>query len=290
MILSRKNRRELLIWAGMALVIFFFIGPFFWLIISSVQPEDELIAVPPNWIPKGFTLENYRSFLNPQLRQRLHLPGAADQVMLGLKNSFTVAAFVMVVNLIFGVPAAYSFARFQYRTTFYMFLFLLFTRMVPAVAIVIPFYLLMKQWGMLNTLSSVILAHSTFTLPFTVWILRGYFITIPVELEKAARMDGCGRLGAIVRVLMPISAPGLITAAIFAFMFSWNEFFFALVLTGSGSTARTIPVVASLFVSDIMTKYGIINACGVMAVILPIAFVIFFNKYIRQGLVTGSIR
>jgi multiple sugar transport system permease protein len=134
-----------------------------------------------------------------------------------------------------------------------------------------------------------VLGHLTFTLPLSVWLLRGYFMTVPTEVEDCARVDGCTRYQVLWHVSLPLVAPGLIAAGILAFMFSWNEFFFALVLTGTGA-ARTTPVIVALIGSDIMLQYGIMAASGVLAVIPPVLLALLFSRYLRSGLMAGALR
>ncbi|MEJ2666123.1 MAG: carbohydrate ABC transporter permease [Deinococcales bacterium] len=287
--MRRRALRQWLVWAGLAVALLYFLAPIAWLLLSSVQPEGDLTAVPPHWIPKTFTLENFQSFINPALRARLALPGVASDVGSSLLHSTVIAASVTVSNLLLGVPAAYTFARMRGRVLSLGYLALLVMRMVPAVAIVIPFYLTMRNLGLIGSYPSVILAHSAFTLPLVVWILRGFFVGIPPDLEDAARIDGCTRLGALWRVIMPLVTPGLVSAAVYAFMFSWNEFFFSLVLTAA-THIKTVPVVAALFASDIMLKYGVMNAAAVVAVIPPVVLTILFSRYLRKGLVTGALK
>lgn len=278
-----------LVGVGLAATMIYFLAPIVWLFFSSIQPESQITAVPPSWIPRNITLENFRSFFDPALRARLALPGAADDVLPSLMHSTIIALSVTISNLLIGVPAAYTFARIRSRFLSVGYLLLLVMRMVPAVAIVIPIYLVMRDLNLIGNYLSVILAHSAFTLPLVVWILRGFFVTIPEDLEDAARIDGCTRMGSLVRVIMPLVAPGLVSAAVYAFMFSWNEFFFALVLTAA-SSIKTVPVVAALFTSDIMVKYGAMNAAAVAAVIPPVVLTILFSRFLRRGLVAGALK
>lgn len=267
----------------------YFLSPFYWLLISSLQPEGELITIPPNWIPKSVTLNNFLSFLDKDLRRGLSAPTAASDLLASIGVSFLVAIFVTTLNLVIGVPAAYAFARFKLKALSFFFTFLLVLRMVPAVAIVIPFYLIMTNILELGALLSVTLSHLIFSLPFTIWVLRSYFLTSPQALEEAARIDGCSRMKAVALITLPICAPGLVAAAIFAFMFSWSEFLFALVLT-STSHVKTAPVVVSIIGSDIMLRYGVINASALTVAIVPLFVSIAFASYLRKGLTAGALK
>ncbi|MEW5816322.1 MAG: carbohydrate ABC transporter permease, partial [Spirochaetota bacterium] len=222
----RKKLEKIAITIGLTVTFIYFLGPIGWLVISSIQPEGELTAIPPQWIPHNISLENFQAFFNPALRSKLNVPGVASDVGSSLINSTIIALLVALSNLVLAVPAAYSFARFKSRAMSFWYILLLVFRMVPAVAIVVPFYIVIRASGLLGSYFSVILAHSAFTLPLVVWILRGFFIGTPVDLEEAAQLDGCSRLGALLRITLPVMTPGLVAAAVFAFMFSWNEFFF----------------------------------------------------------------
>ena len=269
-----------------ALILFYFLCPVLWLFLSSIQPEGELTVVPPNWFPKKITIDNFRSFFDKDLRDRREVPGAASEVGSSLLNSTIIAIFVAMGNLLIAVPAAYTFARFSSKSLSFWYIILLIFRMVPAVAIIIPFYFIFQTIGLLGNLSSVILGHSIFTLPIVVWILRGFFVNIPIEIEEAALLDGCTRFTTIIRVVLPIVMPGLIAAAVYAFMFSWNEFFFSLVLTAA-SQNKTVPVVAAYFASDVIIKYGVMNAAAVVAIIPPVVLALIFSSYLRKGLTAG---
>jgi len=272
-----------------AIILIYFLGPVFWLLLSSVQPEEDLREVPLNLIPKNFTLDNFSAFFNKTIRDHLHVPGVASEVVSSLLYSTIIALLVTISNLAIAIPAAYTFARFSSKSLSLCYMVLLVCRTIPAVAIVIPFYIIFRAIGLLGNIFSVVLAHSAFTLPFVLWILQGFFAGIPVEMEEAAELDGCSRFGVIVRIILPVSAPGLIAAAIYAFMFSWNEFFFSLILTGATSI-KTVTVVAALFSSDIQLKYGIMNAASVVAVIPPLVLGLIFSRYLRKGLTTGAVR
>lgn len=280
--------KKIAMYLMLAIVLLYFLGPVLWLLLSSIQPEDELTAVPPKWIPEKITLDNYYAFFDKNLRDKLHVPGVASEVVSSLLNSTIIAMFVTIISLSIAIPAAYTFARYSSKILSFWYVIILLFRLVPAVAIVIPFYVIMKNMGLLGNFSSVIIAHTTFTLPFIVWVLRGFFCAIPVDIEEAALIDGCTKFGAIIRVVLPVVVPGIIASAVFAFMFSWNEFFFSLILT-SASRIKTIPVVSALFASDMLLKHGIMNAEAIVAIIPPIFFALIFSSYLRKGLASGSV-
>ena len=195
----------------------------------------------------------------------------------------------MFINLFFGSLTAYALARMNFGGNLALLLFYLGSRSVPGVAMMIPMYLVMRSYGLLDTHIAVILAHVTFTLPFTIWILKGYFQTAPLDLERAARVDGCSRLGALFRIFLPVTTPGMIAVGIFSFISSWGEFFFALLFTSTISS-KPVTVVASDFAQEIQIDFTIIAAGGVLVVLLPIILAFIFQRFIIHGIggaVTG---
>jgi multiple sugar transport system permease protein len=163
------------------------------------------------------------------------------------------------------------------------------SRMVPGIAIIIPFFLVVRALGLLDTHLALILSYTTFTLPFTIWILKDYFRSIPRDLEDAARVDRCNWISMMWRVFLPISAPGLVAAAVFAFMFAWNEFLFALFLTSS-INSKTAPIVVANFATDIQVLFTFMAAAGVLSVIPPLVLALVFQRMIVQGLAAGSVK
>jgi multiple sugar transport system permease protein len=193
------------------------------------------------------------------------------------------------VNLVLGTFAAYSFSRIQFRGSQLLLIVYLLTRMVPGIAIIIPFYLVMRALDLLDTYGALILSYTTFALPITIWILKDYFRTVPRELEDAARVDRCGWFRMMWTVFLPISAPGLVAAAIFSFMTAWNEFMFALFMTSTISS-QTIPVIAANFATDVETQVTLMAAAGVLAVVPPLVLVLICQRLIVQGMAAGSVK
>ena len=277
---------------GFAILAAFYLGaPFYWLIASSFMYDAEAISIPVHLIPENPTLEHWRDYLFPKGHTESANIGAATARVYrqGILNSVIIAASVTLINLVLGTLAAYSLSRLQFIGATVMMLFYLGSRSVPAVAIMIPMFILMQDFNLIDTHAAVIIAHSTFTLPFTIWILRGYFQTIPKDLEAAARVDGCGRIQALVKVFLPVAVPGLVAAGIFSFMLSWTEFLFALLFTATNKS-KTVTVMASAFTSDVDVSWTMIATGGVLAVLPPLILVIMFQKYIISGLVGGAVK
>lgn len=273
------------------LAAFYLCAPFYWLLASSFMYDAEAISIPVHLFPDNPTMEHWRDYLLPKGATESANIGAATARVYrqGILNSIIIAASVTLINLVLGTLAAYSLSRLQFIGATMMMLFYLGSRSVPAVAIMIPMFILMQEFRLLDTHAAVIIAHTTFTLPFTIWILRGYFQTIPADLEAAARVDGCGRIQALVRVFLPVAVPGLVAAGIFSFMLSWTEFLFALLFTATDKS-KTVTVMASAFTSDVDVSWTMIATGGVLAVLPPLFLVIIFQKYIISGLVGGAVK
>jgi len=286
---ARLPWRSLAIYTLSVVVAAYLLAPFAWLVLTSFMTEAEARSVPPHWIPEQPTVSNYLAFANPSPELRMVGSRAIQETPRALLNSALVAVSTALLNLVIATLAAYTFARLNFRGSRLLLMTYLTSRMVPGIAIIIPFYILMRRLGLLDTHLALILSYSTFTLPFTIWILKDYFRTIPRDLEDAARVDRCNWFGMMWRVFIPISAPGLVAAAVFAFMFAWNEFLFALFLT-STIRSKTIPIVVANFATDLDVQFTFMAAAGVLAVIPPLVLALLFQRLIVQGLAAGSVK
>lgn len=263
--------------------------PFYRIVTMSFMHEPDAIQVPPQWFPTDPTFGNYRSFASPDEAQVLVGGRAVQETPYALRNSAIIAISTALLNLIIAVPAAYAFSRLKFRGSKVLLVGYLVTRMVPSIAIIIPFYLMMRSFGLLNTYGALILSYLTFSLPVTIWVLKDFFRAVPRELEDAARVDRCGWFGAMWQVFLPVAAPGLVAAAVFSFMTAWSEFMFALFMT-STKAAKTMPVVAANFATDLNTDFTLMATAGVLAVVPPLVLVLIFQRLIVQGMAAGSVK
>ncbi len=259
--------------------------PFAWVTAVSFMPERE--ATQQRWWPKEPTIGNYSLYFQVDGRSADVGAAIARQFPRAIANSLIIGTAVMLLNLTCGSLAAYALARLPFRGNLLLLLFYLGSRSVPGVAIMIPMYLLMRSYGLLDTHLSVILSHTTFTLPFTIWILKGYFQTVPQDLERAARVDGCTPIGALVRIFLPVTTPGLVAVGIFAFIASWGEFLFALLFTTT-IASRPVTVLASDFAQELQVPFTVIAAGGVLVILLPLVLSFIFQRLIIQG-IGGSV-
>ena len=286
---ARRRRRTWLLGLAGLLVAVFFLAPFSWLVLTSFMHESDAMAVPLRLLRARPTLENYATFVAPSGTRSIVGSRAAENTMPGIWNSMLAATGTAVLNLVLGVLAGYSFARLRFPgRTAVLFLYL-GSRMVPGIALIVPLYLVIQRAGLLDTLLALVVTYLTFTLPFTIWLLKSYFQGIPRELEEAALVDGCGFWRMMGRVLLPAAAPGLVAAAMFAFMTAWNDSLFAVLLTSS-MAAKTAPVVVAGFATDVTTERTLMAAGGVLAVVPPLVLAFLFQRLIVQGLVSGAVK
>jgi multiple sugar transport system permease protein len=284
----RSPARTVFVYAAALLVLFWVMFPVLWLVKSSISPETELLQSPPGLWPSHPTLGFYEGLwgdvhgINAGTGQQRLIPQ-------GLFNSMVIASIVAAVNITVGAPAAYVIARYRFRFRTSLLNMMLASRMVPSLVLLVPFYLLFRLTNLVDTVTGVALAHISVTVPFTIWILRGHFDNVPLEIEKAARVDGCTKWQAFWRVALPLSAPGLVVAALFAFMISWNEFPLALVLTQSSSSMTVQAALAGL-VSYQGVSYGFLFAGSVLAALPPVLIALVLQRHLTSGLLEGSVK
>jgi multiple sugar transport system permease protein len=255
------------------------LAPVYWMVTTSLKREVDQFAVPPRWFSFTPTLEHYAdAFLTRSFGQYFF-------------TSAIVAVCSTSLALVLGTAAAYSLARFRlpYDMDRKVALWILSTRMFPAIVTVIPLFLLMRDLRLLNTRLSLVIVYTAFNLPFVVWMMRGFFAELPRDLEEAAMVDGDSRMGALWRVVLPLVAPGLAATAVFCLIVSWNEFLFALVLAQT-DTAMTLPVGIAGRVTQYEIKLGVMSAAGVVAMVPILAFAMAVQKYLVRGLSLGAVK
>lgn len=279
-----------------AIVAFFYIvGPFAWIVITSFMTYEEIVAVPPHWIPEDPTMMNYSAYWDPDVlnnlreERRLTVGNVVNSVPISLRNSITIAFTVAFLNIVIGSLSAYPFARSKFRGKTTLLVLYLLTRMVPALALILPVYLVLRSIGALNQMWGLVIMYLSFTLPYSVWILKNYFQTIPRDLEDAARVDRCNWFQAMVRVILPVSLPGIVAVGIYSFMASWGEFFYAMILSTTKDT-RTMPVLVSQLSSELGVEYGFLTSSAVLAVIPPLVLALIFQRMIISGIGAGAVK
>jgi len=270
------GRRRIMLLGVLALAGLFSLGPVFWQAVTSMKTDADLVRLPPI-IPEQITATHYERVL------------FRSSLVQSLMNSTVVAASATAVAIVVGGLCAFALARLPIAGKPVMLGLVLATSMFPPIAVISPLYLLMRGLGLRDTLFAVGLTHAVYALPLAVWILTSFFRQLPGELYYAARVDGCTPLRALLSVFLPIARPGLAVAALLVFIFSWNEFMFALTLTASDAT-RTAPVAVALFPGLYEIPWGDIAAAS-LVVTLPVAgLAVLFQRHIVAGLTAGSVK
>jgi multiple sugar transport system permease protein len=260
--------------------------PIVWLFFSTIQTQASLLRVPPRIIPESITFTNYVDIFKPAAFGE---NSGQSTFVLALRNSVIVSLGTTVVAMVFGTAAAYAFARFNIPQKRTILLVVLGSQLLPPISIIIPLFRMFKSAALLDTLWALILAYSTFSLPFVVWIMVGYFQSVPKELEEAARIDGASRFQAFMRVALPLAAPGLAATAVFTLLNVWDEFFFALIFT-STYAAKTVPIALAEFIGRHSVNWGMLVTGGFIASLPPIVLSLAFYRYIVSGLAAGGLK
>ena len=270
----------------LALYLVFTLVPIIWLFLSTIQTEASLLTLPTRILPSEVTLRNYVDIFKPAAFGQ---NSGESTFLLALRNSVIVCLGTTVVAMVFGTLAAYAFARFNFPRKRTLLLVVLGSQLLPAVSLIIPLFRLFKAAALLDTLVVLILAYSTFSLPFVVWIMAGYFQSVPRELEEAARIDGASRFQAFLRVALPLALPGLGATAVFTLLNAWDEFFFALIFT-STYASKTLPVALAEFIGRHSVNWGLLVTGGFIASLPPIVLSLVFYRYIVSGLSAGGLK
>jgi ABC-type glycerol-3-phosphate transport system permease component len=276
---TAKIRKKIILYFFLILTMAFFLFPFYWIVMTSIQPKDQLYAPTPNFIPKNVNLDNYKNILG----------AGRVNIAIALKNSLIVAVSVTIVCIVFGNFSAYAFARLRFKGSNVLFVALIFAQMLPPVALLIPFYLIFKQVGLTNTLQGLVIMQTSWLLPIVTWILYSYFKTIPKDLEDSARIDGASKVGALIRIIVPVSLPGIVSSGVICFVFSMGEFMGAMAIVNV-TRFHTLPLALAQFVTKYSIQYGNITASAVLAIIFPVVFVLVFQRYIIKGLTAGAVK
>lgn len=284
----RKTLSGLGFWILVLLIFVWSALPVLMLVLMSITPASDLIRIPPSAIPSRLTFENFQAVLFPE-------GGAASvqakRVPLSLMNSFIVGAVTVGIALALAPFAGYVFARWPRSRAIQAGLWgMLFTRMTPALTLVLPFFIIYRMIGIIDTRTGLVIAHLSILLPLVAWMMKSTFESVPRSLDSAAKIDGCSHFQMMVRVMLPVIRPGLMAAAIFGFLVSWNEFLFAVILTSTPQT-QTIPVVLSGFLAQArFHEYGPMFAASVLSVLPPVIVAFVFQRYLVQGALSGAVK
>jgi multiple sugar transport system permease protein len=255
--------------------VLFVLAPLYWMFVTSIKPSDDYLAVPPVWFPSQPTSVHYTAAL------------FAYRGLQGLVNSLVISLAATVLSALFGTMMAYSLARFGTGGKHLSF-WVLSQRFLPPIAVVLPIFLIYRSIGLHDSRLGMIIAYTVFTLPVTVWMMFAYFRGLPRSMEDAALVDGCTRWQAFWSVAVPLAAPGIVAAAVFAFIACWTEFFFALVLTSRN--AFTLPTVFRAFLGFQGAQYGEASALAIVSLVPSILLGVLAQRHLVRGLTLGAVR
>jgi multiple sugar transport system permease protein len=280
-----KKLNRVLLYFCVILVIIVFVGPFYWVLITSLQSSDSLYQSTPNFLPRNITFNNFLTVLG--LRKESYL--RSFSIVQPLKNSIIVATFTTIICIALGIFAAYAFTRLKFKGSGGFFIAIIFTEMLPPVAILLPIFLIFKRLSLTNSLIGLIILYISWFLPIVTWVLYSYFMTIPKDLEDSARIDGATRIGAIFKVIIPLTLPGITSAGVICFIFCMGEFMGAITLL-TRQDAQTVPLALAQYVTKSTVEWGMITASSILAVLIPVLLVLIFQRFIINGLTAGSVK
>jgi multiple sugar transport system permease protein len=286
---------RLLLHIANLMVIVFILLPLVAVFFASIQSEKALHADTRRVLPLEFTLDNFMVILSKGqqkgriFEQATYLPDNIKSFYAAVVNSTVVAASVTFLTLLFGSLSAYTIARQRYRWTLFLIQANIAARFVPVIVLMIPLYIVMRSLGQLNSLTGVIIAETGFLLPFAILILAPYFDSIPAELEEAARIDGCTRLGAFLRVVLPLATPALAACGVIMFIASWHELLIPLILNARPDF-MTLPVIIATLVGDVFVFFNLMMAICLLALLPTVILVALLQKYVVQGLAAGAVK
>jgi len=272
-------------WAGRAFLVLMLIYtavPMLWMLLTSIKSGFAAMQFPPQWWPDEPTLASYQKLLDPQ-------NSVGQDFLRFFWNSLFVSTVTTILSVIVAVPAAYAFSRFSFPGRNFLFFAVLLRNMFPAVIFLVPLFILMRLLGLVNTPFSLVLTYLTFGLPLSIWLLKGFFDNIPIQLEQAARIDGATRFQAFIMIVMPLSTPGIIATAIYSFIGAWNEYIYAYTFLNKNDQL-TLPIGIQRFFSENTTDFpGLMAASFMMSVPVVVLFLVL-QRYFVRALTEGAVK
>jgi multiple sugar transport system permease protein len=280
---NRISLGQVLLYFSALLLAVVLLAPVFWLFIMSISTPVDLTTIPLKWFPENVVWDNYHLLFS------LEENSPAETFLYSVRNSLIVAIVATSVSVVAAIPAAYSLSRFPHKNRSWILYAMIATFMMPPVAIVLPLYTLMSSLSLLNSHAALIIVYCSILLPFTTWLLKSNFDSIPIDLDEAPIIDGASRLQVIWYITMPLAKPALGAAFLMAFLMAWDEFFYALLFTND-IRAKTLPVAIADFAAGRVADYGLISAAGILATLPPVVLAFFMQKTLVAGLVNGGVK
>lgn len=275
--MNHKNLEKLITYFAALLVVLFVFTPLIWTLLSSLKPSNEILKYPPTFIPKKIVFDQYINLIKNTNFSQYFL------------NSLIVGIISTFLTLLIATPAAYSLTRFNYRGRNVITALLLFSYMVPLLLLGLPLFVIMINLHLINTRLSLVLAYVAFSLPFSMWMLRAFFLSVPKSLEEAAMVDGASHLQALTKIILPLARPGLISSGIFVFILVWNEYTLALLLISSESL-KTLPIGIAAFMGMTAYQWGNILSSIVLMSVPVIIIFMFVQKTLVRGFLIGAVK
>ena len=274
---TRKKLYCLFIYAIAFLMLVFALTPVCWALSTSLKPDNLIFSQPPKWIPREITLTHYAEVLRNQNMVRFYM------------NSFLTATWSTGVALVIGVLGAYGFSRFKFPGSKSLMVGIMLTRMLPRVSLIVPFFITLQNLRLYNTRPGLVLVFLVITLPLSIWMLKGFFDSIPQEIEEAAIVDGCSPIGILVKIHLPMILPAIASVGMFIFITAWNEFLLALTMT-RGTALRTISVGLAFYIDEFGIRWGSLMAASILMSIPAVVVFSFFSKFLIKGLSEGAVK
>ena len=274
-----RRRRSRFVWDAIGVLLFAVLSfPVYWMVASAFKPQEELDGLTPTWFPMHPTLSHFSD--------AIHRPFFWH----GVKNSLIVVSVTVALSMVLAFLAAVALAKFRFTGRKAFIILIIGIQMLPQAGLIIPLYVVLARYHQVNALSGVILTYMTFVLPFSVWMLRGFLLGIPKELEEAAMVDGSTRIGSFVRILLPLVAPGLVATSIFAFITTWNEYIFARVLLNDQAKQTATVWLSYFYGTSRNTDWGGLMAGSTLIAVPVIVFFLIVQRKIGFGLTAGAVR
>jgi multiple sugar transport system permease protein len=267
-----------LLWMALALFTVWTLAPIVWAVVSSLYPTSALTSTPMDLSPDRLTLKSFAASFTSR----------GPNLLEAMRNSLLVAVIASCLGVIIGAPAGYALANLGIRRSGFILMAVLASQMFPAIVLVIPLFVVLAGLGLVGTYAALIIVHLTFIVPIVIWVTKGFFEAIPPQLEKSAAIDGASMWNTFRLIVLPLAAPSIFAVGVFAFIESWNEFFFAVIL--SSSHTKTVPLTIAEFSGQFQTLYGEMIAASVVSSIPVVLLAIVFRRYLVEGFVEGSVK
>ena len=276
--MKKNNRSKVLLFLAGGIVFLIFIFPLYWMLVTALKTQVEIFSIPTPLWPENLTFDAFAKQLS-----------ASGDTLRGFKNSLIISCGATVISTVLTIPASYGLARFRFGARKALVLFFLITQMLPSTLVLTSLYIMFSKLGLLNTYMAPILADATLGIPFSIIILRTYFVSIPKELDEAAKIDGCSHLSAFVKIMLPIAKPGIVVAAVFSFVYAWGDLIYGITFI---TNPNMRPITSSIYnyVQQYQTLWNSTMAFGIIAITPVVLIFIFMQKYIVSGLTNGAVK